>query len=270
MTGAAATSFPIFAAAANERRDPLVVSVHDVAPATRAQSEKIVTEISRHGVRVCSLLVVPDYHHRGASMADRDFVRWLRDLEAAGHEVVIHGYFHQRPRQPNESLGARLITRTYTNDEGEFYDLSYAEALQRITRAKGEFISAGLQPRGFIAPAWLLSEEAERAAVEAEREYTTRLTNVRDLRSGQTISSRSLVYSVRNSWRRSASLAWNASLARMLGKSHLLRLSLHPPDLEHASIWNQITRLVQKFSETRRPTTYRDWIAAERLRQTSL
>ena len=84
-----------------------MVSLHDVAPATRAVSEKMIAELARHGVRVSSLLVVPNYHHRGASMNDRDFVQWLRDLEAEGHEIVIHGYFHQRPRRDQRNACAR-------------------------------------------------------------------------------------------------------------------------------------------------------------------
>lgn len=264
MTGAATTSFPIFAASAEKEEEPLVVSVHDVAPATRPKCEHLVAELAKRGARVCSLLVVPDYHHRGAATADREFVQWLRDLEAAGHEIVIHGYFHQRPRAARETLRAKIITRSYTNDEGEFYDLGYEEAFRRITRAKEEFAAAGLKPRGFIAPAWLLSAEAERAAADAEMEYTTRLTSVRDLRTQQTFLSRSLVYSVRNSWRRSASLAWNGALARLLADTKLIRLGLHPPDLDHPAIWNQITRLVEKLSQTRKPTTYRDWIAEQR------
>jgi predicted deacetylase len=263
VTGTAATAFPIFAATA-VKSGALVVSVHDVAPATRAISEKIIAELARHGVRVSSLLVVPNYHHRGISMDDRDFVRWLRDLEADGHEIVIHGYFHQRPRQECETLGAKLITRNYTREEGEFYDLSYDEALERITRARDEFTAAGLKPRGFIAPAWLLGKAAERAATDAEMEYTTRLTTVRDLRTGQDFAARSLVYSVRNSWRRTTSLAWNAALARFMSEAPLLRLGLHPPDFAQAEIWRQITRLLDRLAETRRPTTYRDWIAERR------
>ncbi len=263
VTGTAATSFPIFAATA-AKYDALVVSVHDVAPATRAISEKIIAELARHGVRVSSLLVVPNYHHRGVSMDDRDFVRWLRDLEADGHEIVIHGYFHQRPRRDRETLRAKMITRNYTSDEGEFYDLSYDEALARITQARAEFTAAGLKPRGFIAPAWLLGKEAERAAKDAEMEYTTRLTTVRDLRTAQTFAARSLVYSVRNSWRRAASLAWNGALARLMSEAPLLRLGLHPPDFEHAEIWRQITRLLDRLAETRQATTYRDWIAEKR------
>ncbi len=265
VTGTEATSFPMFADASAVERAALVVSVHDVAPATQSASEKIIAAMARNGARFCSLLVVPDYHHRGRSMDDRAFVQWLRDLEEAGHEIVLHGYFHQRPRQPNETLRAKMITRSYTSDEGEFYDLGYAEAFARISRARDEFLGAGLKPRGFIAPAWLLSAAGERAALDAEMEYTTRLTTVRDLRTSQTTASRSLVYSVRNSWRRAASLAWNGALARGLTQTPLLRLGLHPPDLEHAAVWRQITRSVAQFSERRTPTTYRDWIAGQRI-----
>ena len=88
-------------------------------------------------------------------MDDRGFVRWLQDLEAQGHEIVIHGYFHERPRQDGEKLRAKFFTRIYTNDEGEFYDLDYDEAFRRIKTARDEFVANGLKPRGFVAPAWV-------------------------------------------------------------------------------------------------------------------
>lgn len=265
MSCADATTFPIFAAAAEAEKLPAVVSIHDVAPITRAASEKIVAELCRRGVDVCSLLVVPDHHHSGSSMADRSFVQWLRDLEAAGHEVVIHGYYHARPRRSGESLRERLMTRFYTSDEGEFYDLDYGEALRRVSQAREEFASAGLTPRGFIAPAWLLGPEAQRGVADAEMEYTTRLTNVRDLRTGDEFPARSLVYSVRSGWRRGASLAWNGALARLTSGAELLRLAIHPPDVQHDAIWRQISALAESIAEARTPTTYRDWIAQRRV-----
>src|SRR5205085_3764277 len=169
---------------------------------------------------------------------------WLRDLEAAGHEIVIHGYFHERPERANESFLEKFVTQVYTQGEGEFYDLGYDEAFRRITTARDEFQAAGLKPRGFVAPAWLLSSQAERAARDAEMEYTTRLRTVHDLRSGEMFSARSLVYSVRNNWRRTVSLAWNAILSRALENKPLLRLSLHPPDFSHPTIWRQIVDLI--------------------------
>ncbi|HMG04374.1 MAG TPA: polysaccharide deacetylase family protein [Chthoniobacterales bacterium] len=267
MTGATATSLPsIFALSAEADREALVVSVHDVAPATRAAVEKTLSDLSHHRVPVCSLLVVPNYHHHGRSTEDRGFVRWLQDLEAQGHEIVIHGYFHERPRRDGTKLSDRFLTQFYTNDEGEFHDLDYDEALRRITRAHEEFSSAGLTPRGFIAPAWLLGADAERAAVDAEMEYTTRLTGVRDLRSGDNFRARTLVYSVRSGWRRIASLAWNAALASQIADGPLARVSIHPPDRDHPEIWRQILRLTDRLVENRSPTTYRDWVAERRTR----
>jgi predicted deacetylase len=268
VTGATATSFSsIFSLSAEADREALIVSVHDVAPATRAAAEKIVAELSHHRVPVCSLLVVPNYHHRGSSTEDRAFVRWLQDLEAQGHEIVIHGYFHERPRRNGENARVKFFTQFYTNDEGEFYDLDYDEALRRITQARDEFTRARLTPRGFIAPAWLLGSAAERAAVEAEMEYTTRLSGVRDLRSGDNFPARTLVYSVRSGWRRVASLAWNGALASQLAGAPLARVSIHPPDLDHPEIWQQILRLTDRLVENRTATTYRDWIAERRTRR---
>ena len=264
VTGTAETSFPLFAAAAQVEKKPLIVSVHDVAPFSRPAAEKILAELARRGIHVCSLLVVPNYHGNGESMADRDFVNWLRDLEAAGHEIVIHGYFHQRHPRERESLRDRFLTRYYTRSEGEFYDLEYEEALRRITEARAKFTGVGLTPRGFIAPAWLLGPEAEQAAADADMEYTTRLTTVRDLRKHENFFARSLVYSVSKPWRRATSLCWNSALARLLAEAALLRLAVHPPDLGHADVWRQITRVLDTQAETRTATTYRDWVAERR------
>jgi uncharacterized protein len=266
MTSLAATQFLPVVATPSAARNSLVVSIHDVAPATRETTEKIVSELARCGVRACSLLVVPDYHHAGLFNQDRQLVSWLRDLEAQGHEIVIHGYFHQRPRRDGESLRDTFMTQIYTHDEGEFYDLPYDEAFQRITRAHELFRSAGLSPRGFVAPAWLLSAEGERAARDAGLEYTTRLRNIVDLRSREIFPARSLVYSVQTQWRRSTSLIWNALLARLLRENQLVRLSIHPPDYIYPAIWRQIADLLKTMDGVRTSTTYQDWIGERRMR----
>lgn len=268
MTGVSATSLPsLFALSAEEERAALVVSIHDVAPTTRLRADEIISALAHCGVTACSLLVVPNYHGRGSSTEDREFVRWLQDLETKGHEIVIHGYFHGRQRRDGESVSRKLLTRFYTKDEGEFYDLDYEEAFRRITRAREEFTAAGLTPRGFIAPAWLLGPPGERAAADAEMEYTTRLTGVRDLRSGENYPARTLAYSVRSGWRRTTSLAWNNLLVRPLAEASLARVSIHPPDRDYPEIWRQILRLTGRLVEDRSVTTYRDWIAEKRVRR---
>src|SRR5213592_2168986 len=233
MSTIAATEFLPMVATARAAVDSVVVSLHDVSPCTQQITSTIISELSAHGVRVCSVLVVPDYHHDGPFAKHREFVTWLRALEADGHEVVIHGYFHERPPQRKETLRDKFVTRFYTQKEGEFYDLSYEEALRRITTARDEFRAHGLKPRGFVAPAWLLGNEAEQAVRDAQLEYTTRLRSVCDLRSGSIFPARTLVYSVHNGWRRGVSRLWNATLFRLLSGSLLLRISIHPSDYSH-------------------------------------
>lgn len=199
-------------------------------------------------------------------MQNASFVSWLKQLEATGHEIVIHGYFHQRPKAVGEDFLDKIVTQFYTQGEGEFYDLDYDEALRRIETARDEFQAAGLKPRGFVAPAWLLSNGGTRAARDAEMEYTTHLRDVVDLRSDEVFLSRSIVYSVRNGWRRAVSLGWNAALSRALQNKPLMRLSIHPPDYSHPAIWRQIVDLAGEMGRVRMPTTYQDWIADQRLK----
>jgi predicted deacetylase len=241
----------------------LVVSIHDVSPLTRDDAGRMLADLRELGVPCVSLLVVPDHHHRGHFLDDAAFCEWLRAMVAAGHEAVIHGYFHQRGRRANESFADKITTRFYTADEGEFYDIGEDEAFARVTKARGEFRQLGIEPAGFIAPAWLLSDAAERALKSAGIGHTTRLQTVTDLRAGRAHHSQSLVWSVRSGWRRACSLAWNASLFRRLAANPLLRIGLHPPDLHHPAVWRQALRLASRAVAEREAMTYESWFSRQ-------
>jgi predicted deacetylase len=240
----------------------LVVSIHDVACSTQRIANKILTELSEHGVHVASILVVPNYHREGSALKELLFCEWLRKLEERGHEIVIHGYFHERTRRNDESFLQKFITRFYTADEGEFYDIIYADALRLISDARVDFERHGLSPVGFIAPAWLLSVQGEKAAGAVGMTYTTRLGSVRDLRANKTFRSQSLVYSTRSRWRRIVTLGWNRAVFWRQRHNSLLRLSIHPSDISHPRIWRQILRFVDRALGDRAPVTYRSWIVA--------
>ena len=242
----------------------LVVSMHDVSPLTRPVFTQMLAELAELGVDKTSLLVIPDHHHRGHMLAEVGFCRWLEKLAGDGHELVIHGYYHQRPERNGETWWQRAMTRVYTMGEGEFYDLPKEDAAKRLARAQADFNRLDAPaPVGFIAPAWLLGKEARQAVLEAHFKYTTYLTGIEYLGEEDTVDfipTRSLVYSCRNAWRRRASLVWNASLALRLRANAIMRLSLHPPDFRYASIWRQIKRLVSEAVRDRQPQTYRDCI----------
>lgn len=242
----------------------LIVSIHDVSPHTRAECEEIFGQLRELGLKTCTWLVVADHHHRGHIRDDPDFCEWLRELERAGHEIVIHGFFHQRTRKRGESFRDRFFTRMYTAEEGEFYDLNRVEALTLMEDALEDFHEIGLKPDGFIAPAWLLSVPAEEALKSAGFQYTTRLRNVRDLHSGRSYGSQSLVWSTRSWWRRKVSLLWNRALFRRLADNPLMRIAIHPVDIRHPEVWRQIGSFVSQALLTRLPFTYERWIARQR------
>jgi len=238
----------------------LVVSIHDVSTATRPAVEQMIADLAGEGVSKTSLLVIPDHHHRGRADRDPGFAAWLGDSVAAGHEAVLHGYHHLRPSKAGEGMATRLITRHYTAGEGEFHDLSEAESSSLLRRGKEVLGGCAVPFRGFIAPAWLLGAEAEKAVVREGFDYTTRIGSVIDCTSGVSFRSRSMVYSVRSGWRRQVSLLWNELLLRMLRTNPLLRIGLHPPDWEHDGIRRHLLRCVRTAALGRRVTTYGEWL----------
>ena len=245
-------------------RPSLVVSIHDVSPATRDCTEEMLGDLGRVGVPVTSLLVIPDHHHRGKIDENPPFKGWLQDQVARGHEAVLHGFHHLRPGRPCEGVATRLITRSYTAGEGEFYDLGREEAALLLRRGRESLQGCGIETTGFIAPAWLLGSEAEEAVRNAGFEYTTRIGSVIDFKRGTEYQSRSMVYSVRAQWRRSVSLLWNEVLFQALHrvrKAQLLRIGLHPPDWRYPVIRRHALACIRVAASGRQVTTYRDWLA---------
>lgn len=237
----------------------LVVSIHDVAPATRRLVERILSDLAEAGVGRTSLLVVPDYHRQGVMNEDPVFCAWLRRLQEGGHEMVLHGYEHLRERRVSDRPWKRLVTECYTAGEGEFHDLDRAEAARRLERGRAAFGAAGLRARGFIAPAWLLGKEAFQAVTEAGFDYTVTLRQFIPLDGRPPTHSQSMVYSVRAAWRRRVSLIWNSMLFARLRRVPLLRLSLHPVDWEHPAIRAHAMKSVGRALVRRTAIPYEGW-----------
>ncbi|MEI6322660.1 MAG: polysaccharide deacetylase family protein [bacterium] len=242
----------------------LVVSIHDVSIVTRGIVEEMLEDLAGVGVSVTSLLVIPDHHHRGRIDGNERFSSWLRGAVASGHEVVLHGFSHFRTRKYGEGMATRLITRSYTAGEGEFFDLSFKEASDLLCEGRRALANCGVTAEGFIAPAWLLGGEAENAVREEGFAYTTRIGTVIDIRTGVSYPSRSMVYSVRAGWRRAMSLVWNEVLFWRLNNASLLRIGLHPPDWKHRTIRRHILKCIGLALRNREATTYRVWLAQTR------
>jgi predicted deacetylase len=234
----------------------LVVSLHDVSPLTQALCENILAQLHDLGVRQTSLLVIPNHHRRAPITHDSSFRSWLTRKVDAGHEPVLHGYFHQRQRQGGDSLYSRLTTEIYTAGEGEFFDLSEEEASVRLQRGLEDLAFLPRKLSGFIAPAWLLGAGAEMAVHKLGFRYTTRLSGLRIFGRSAEVRSRSLVWSTRANWRAALSLAWNRGLAIATAQEPLIRIAIHPPDFRHPAVWSQIRHLVDGISRGRECVSY--------------
>ena len=130
------------------RQRLLAVSVHDVSPLTRDRVEVMLRDLAEVGVGVTSLLVVPDHHHRADIDQDSGFLAWLREKEAAGHEMVLHGFYHRREKAGGGGWTRKIVTEHYTAGEGEFYDLDYETARGRMGRGREKLTGAGLEVIG--------------------------------------------------------------------------------------------------------------------------
>jgi predicted deacetylase len=248
----------------------LIVSLHDAHPGSRGQIAEQIALLAAHGITRSSILVVPEFHHGAAAGGDPAFREAVSGWQAAGHEVVLHGYFHDRKESPRETLGTVFWTRFYTNQEAEFLDLPREAVRERLARGRKLFEAMGWRASGFVAPAWLMAPWVPDVLAEMGFAYTTTLKEIVPLRAsspdGQEpvppIKSQSLCYSARAAWRRLASAIWNKDLFYRLRETNLVRLSLHPRDLEFPLLRRQIDQiLASAMKRGFEPTTYGDHVA---------
>jgi uncharacterized protein len=239
----------------------LTVVVHDVAPATQQACDRLLKAIGEVASDLpLTLLAVPRYHCAPPTAA---FVDWLGERYARGDELALHGYTHVDDGEPSGVVD-RLKRRHYTRGEGEFAALSMSEAMRRISAGMRWFERQGFLLRGFVAPAWLMSEGTWEALRWADLSYTCTLRRLVLLPDRREMVSQSVVYSTQSAWRRQASLAWNRAVAALLRNNPLLRLELHPTDADHAPIRRSWQRVLEANLARRRPGTLAD--VADRFR----
>ncbi|MDX6767502.1 MAG: polysaccharide deacetylase family protein [Candidatus Methylacidiphilales bacterium] len=232
----------------------LVVSLHDFHPGSLDLIGRQVEELAAWGVGQTSILVVPHFHRERTTASDPASLAFLERCASGGHDLVLHGYYHQ---QAGHELATLFWSAFYTSGECEFVDLSEGEAKHRIEWGRRLWDERGWPLHGFIAPAWLMPEKHDHLLRRLGFLYTTRLRAFKVLPKALEVASQSLCYSTRSWWRRSASFQWNPVLFSRLRGKPLLRLSLHPRDLEYPELRMQIREIVEMaLADGYQPITY--------------
>ena len=246
----------------------LSVVMHDVAPATWGACCKVLEALDQVQSTPVSLLVVADYHRGQCIENDAGFLRAIEQRLLRGDEVVVHGLSHLDESPPPKAWRERFFRHFYTAREGEFFNLNYAEALERMQQAHVRFKALGWRPQGFVAPAWLMGQGTCSALRDSAFHYSSSRRELIVMPSGQRFNAPSLVWSVRAAWRRRVSAAWNAHLLQRVLRDPvhypLLRLGLHPADAAHpecVAFWQNALR--QAVQAGRKPMTKGAWLTRQ-------
>jgi predicted deacetylase len=235
----------------------LCVSIHDVAPATWADCQRLVRAIREVADIPLTWLVVPHYHFRPERSAAME-----AGLDAAlsrGDELALHGYSHLDTEAAGGGLRARFLRNVYTQREGEFAALGHDEARRRLELGLAWFAERGWTPTGFVPPAWLLGEGAWQALRESSFTYTTTFSHFHVLQGGASpvapVKSPSMVYAARNRGGRWLSPRVADATAAMLADAPLIRFSLHPPDARYPELMRHTQRVLERLLARRSAVT---------------
>lgn len=236
-------------------RPSLVLSLHDVCPSSWPAYERFLAELNGfHKDLVVTHLVVPNFHGEQAIDRFPAFCQALSRRQDRGDELVLHGYYHHdqgpSPRTPREWVRRRLLTH-----EGEFAIAGKDEAWERIGKGLRIFRHQGWRSAGFVAPGWLYSPGTVEALRGQGIRWLTDHGGLCELETGRRLPLPTLVWSARSHWRRKLSSAWNRLQLERFGSAPVLRLAIHPVDMNHrisARFW---LNTVHKLAAARQAVT---------------
>jgi predicted deacetylase len=217
------------------------VSIHDVAPPFQREIELALDMARERGARP-AVLVVPNYH--GEAPLDRapSFCSFLRGLQAQGHEVFLHGFFHEK-KVSRWTLGSYLAQRVVSAGEAEMSDLTRDETVARLDAGERALARAGLTVDGFVPPAWWSTSWL--LPILAARGYRYSEDHLRIHSPARARSRASLVlnFASRTPWRLLSSVAF-CRVATPLASVAPTRIAIHPADMRFAALRREVSRLL--------------------------
>jgi predicted deacetylase len=229
------------------------VSLHDVSPAWENEVELALELAHAHGVRP-ALLVVPDFHGEAPLLEHPAFCDRLRALQAGGHEIYLHGYFHRArswsdhaSQATSSGIGSRarylFAQKVVSGGEAEFSDVSHDEALKRLDEGERVLGDAGLAISGFVAPAWSMPAWVLQLLGERGYSFTEDHTRVYDPAGKRSRASVVLNYASRTPARLLSSVAW-CRIARPARRVVPARIAIHPADMRFALLRSELDSLL--------------------------
>jgi predicted deacetylase len=230
---------------------PVHVSIHDVSPAWTNEVEAAIALCAGAGVRP-ALLVVPDFHRRAPLLGDEAFCARLRALQTAGHEMYLHGFFHQSrdAYEASQGDGAKnrlawlFAQRVVSGGEAEMSDVSPEEGRARIVEGERVLLDAGLRIDGFVAPAWSMPRWLLPLLADRGCRFTEDHLHVYDPAAQRARASVVLNWATRSPGRLLSTVAW-CRAARHARALMPARIAIHPADMKYALVRHEIAGMLR-------------------------
>ncbi|MEG8040943.1 polysaccharide deacetylase family protein [Sphingomonas sp. LR60] len=240
----------------------LLASIHDVSPRFEREVDLLLDRLAPFVGTRLAMLVVPD--HWGSAPLTPAFNSRLRQWADAGVEMFVHGWFH---RDDSAHRGVAAIkAKRMTAGEGEFLGLDRNEALARMQRGRTVLEQAtGRAAAGFIAPAWLYSDDARAALADAG--FALAEDHARVWVPGGAVVARGpvITWASRSDARALSSLVAASVLRTALQPLSTVRIAVHPGDVTRPALLRSIDRTFAAFTTRgRRPAAYADLLTAPR------
>ena len=200
------------------RERQIAVAIHDVEPATFERCALIRDWLADHGIDRATLLVIPAADLHPFFQRRPDLAAWLLDCRDRGDAIAQHGFRHR-------GAGRRPAA--------EFARLDPAQTHASIAAGRRVLNLAGVEPRGFIAPAYAYTPALRRELAAGFDWWATLLRFV-----GRDRAALAPAMALRRS-----PLAVRAVA---LGSGRVLRLDLHPADFDHTRHVLAVQKVLQR------------------------
>jgi len=242
-------------------RPRIAVALHDIEPATFERCALMRDWLDDHGVDRVTLLVIParDLHPldgRSPEMAD-----WLLDRRRAGDSIAQHGFRHEQLRRG--AISRQALAHGRGRRAAEFVGLDGDETRRAVDAGWRVLKLAGLEPEGFVAPAYAYTPELRELLPRRFRWWAGLLRLHRPLAPPEGEPRRLLA----PAW----GIGTHSPLRRALSPSliragsvlcgHTMRLDLHPADLQHTRYMLALEWILGRAGNKRQAITYDELLA---------
>jgi len=239
----------------------LLTSIHDVSPRFEREVDGLLELLRPYVGDRFAMLVVPNHWGDAPIVPGSAFAKRLRSWADAGVEMFLHGFYH-RDDSSHASATAAARARLMTAGEGEFLGLSRVEATSRIAEGRSLLEDIiGRPVTGFVAPAWLYGDGSRQALREAELPIAEDHLRVWSPATGKQLARGPVItWASRSRLRLASSLAAAAALRHI--PLEVLRLGVHPPDINHPVLVRSVERTLRLAMSCRHAARYSDLLTA--------